>query len=113
MDIERIARICYEATRAVAVSAGKSVPVWSKAIAFEKNWIRGFVACHLRNPETLLEDRHILWIEKLKSEKWTHGKELDYTKRTQPLIVPFAKLPADEKFKRQLIEAVVIGCTEE
>lgn len=113
MDKERIARICYEATKAVAFSSGQNLPIWGRANASEKGWIRRFVSCHIKNPEATLENRHEQWVEKLTEEKWKVGKELDYQNRIHPHLVPFEKLPGEEKFKRLLIEAIVCGCTEE
>ncbi len=113
MKSEKIASICYAAARVVGASAGQDIPVWSRANANEKLWIRGSVACCLKEPEASLEARHQRWTTAMDLAEWKHGKVLDYEKKIHPYLVPFLELPGEERFRRQLIEAIVLSCSEE
>lgn len=112
MKSEKIAAICYAAARVVSVSAGQDVPVWSRAKAYEKIWMRGFVACCQKNPGSSMEHRHDRWVALMADDDWKQGKDLDYDKKVHPNLVPFLKLSGEERFRRQLIEAIVLSCSE-
>jgi hypothetical protein len=38
-------------------------------------------------------EAHRLWVDTMKSEGWTLGKDKDPEKKTHPAMVPYAKLP--------------------
>lgn len=113
MKSEKIASICYAAARVVGVSAGQDIPGWGTANAHEKMWIRGIVACCLKNPQESLEFRHDYWVSIMDDAGWKQGENLDYDKKVHPYLVPFLELSGEERFRRQLIEAIVLSCSEE
>ncbi len=109
MTVPDCARICYAACRVASIAAGKKIPIWGRARAEEKVWMRHRVNCVFQHHDIPLSGRHDAWCEIMGSEGWKLG-DLDYAKKTHPHLANFEKLPDDERFKCQLVNDVALAC---
>lgn len=109
MQIQDCASICYAACRVASIAAGSKVPVWGRARAEEKAWMRFRIQCILKIPDIVPSMCHDFWCEHMVAAGWKLG-DLDYVKKTHPHLVDFNKLPDDERFKCQLMTDVALAC---
>nr|DAQ47237.1 MAG TPA: RyR domain [Caudoviricetes sp.] len=109
IDIEKIAHVCHEANRALQVTAGESdvsphfmeAPEWQVQSAYEG------VAAALegQTPEQL----HESWCAAKLRDGWVYGPTKDAAAKTHPCLVPYASLPADQRLKDAVFQAIVSG----
>ena len=107
IDLERIAHVCHEANRALQLTGGESdlsphfmkAPEWQVQSAFEG------VSCALdgQTPEEL----HESWCAAKLRDGWTFGQVKDASAKTHPCLVPYAELPADQRLKDAIFQAIV------
>ncbi|MCC3276386.1 hypothetical protein LJ753_10945 [Arthrobacter sp. zg-Y20] len=107
MNPEQIAHVCHEANRALQViqkdpapSPGwEDAPEWQKASAVEgvEKALAG------ETPEQL----HQSWCDFKVADGWAYGKTKDADQKTHPCLVPYSELPADQRIKDELFQAIV------
>lgn len=107
IDIEQIAHICHEANRALQVTQGDpapsphfmEAPEWQVQSAYEG------VQCAIdgATPEQL----HESWLNSKVADGWCYGHVKDAVAKTHPCIVPYAELPAEQRLKDKVFQAVV------
>ena len=106
--VEQIAKVCHEVNRAYCLSIGDdSQPSWEKAPKWQKDSAINGVKYHLQNPKSKPSDSHNSWLKEKKETGWIYGKVKDPVKKTHPCIVPYSKLPKNQKTKDFLFLAVV------
>lgn len=102
-----IARICHEANRAYCLTIGDpsqvawdDAPDWQKASAIQgvQNISEGVV----RMPA----DSHRSWLDHKLAEGWVYGPVKDPEKKEHPCMVPFEKLPMQQRRKDHLFFAI-------
>lgn len=112
IDIEQIAHVCHEANRALQVTQGDpavsphfmEAPEWQVQSAYEgvQSAIDG------ATPEQL----HESWVQSKTKDGWRYGQAKDAEAKTHPCIVPYAELPAEQRLKDRVFQAVVQAFTQ-
>ncbi|MEC0139726.1 RyR domain-containing protein [Paenibacillus macerans] len=107
MNIEQIARICHEVNRAYCKSIGDdSQLAWDDAPEWQKESAVNGVHFHLAN-DTTPEQSHENWLKEKISTGWVYGPVKDPDKKEHPCMVPYDKLPIEQRTKDYLFKAVV------
>lgn len=85
----------------------KELPAWEQTLT----WYRASMVKHIEyiiyhnyKPSRI----HDKWIKRKIGFGLKYGKELDWNKKTHPLLVPFTELPVEERMKLDLIKAAVM-----
>lgn len=113
MSITQIARLCHEANKAYCHSLGDmSQPPWEEAPAWQKESAIAGVRAVLLNPEAPASASHDSWLAHKEADGWVYGevKNPDATPPTHPCMVPYDELPAAQKGKDMLFQAIVLAC---
>lgn len=104
---ENIARTCHEANRAFCVSQGDTTqPHWEDAPEWQKESARAGVRLHLHSYASV-EQSHESWMKQKVDDGWVYGETKDAEKKTHPCIVPYEKLPSEQRFKDYLFRSIV------
>ena len=111
IDIERIAHVCHEANRALQVTGGEEpsphffdAPEWQVQSAYEGV----SAAIEGATPEQL----HESWCAAKVRDGWIYGDVKDVEARTHPCLVAYDQLPADQRLKDHVFQAVVHAFTD-
>ena len=111
IDIERIAHVCHEANRALQVTGGEEpsphffdAPEWQVQSAYEGV----SAAIEGATPEQL----HESWCAAKVRDGWIYGDVKDAEARTHPCLVAYDQLPADQRLKDHVFQAVVHAFTD-
>ncbi len=108
MDIERIARTCHEANRALCLAYGDTSQVaWEDAPADIKASAIDGVGHAVDHPEATPEDSHLNWCAFKVADGWVYGPEKDADRKTHPCLVDYDKLPAEQRAKDYVFQAIV------
>jgi hypothetical protein len=106
IEVEQIARVIHAANRAFRGVIGEdSGPTWDRAPKeLRESVIAGVNAAVYgqEDPESL----HHAWFEWHKARGWTHGDVKDEAKKTHPCMVPYTKLPKEQRLKDKLFIAM-------
>ena len=110
MNLEKIAKIIYKATRLEAEWSKRSIvpEKWEKRDEkFRKQFID--IIDKYLSQETLPtpEEAHNSWVQYYLDMGWKYGKKRDVVKKTHPDILPFYQLSKDERDKDAIFLAVV------
>ena len=104
MTAEQIAPIVHEAIRAFQKVLGQEPsPPWEEATWQRESTLEG-VNFALSDPTP--GHQHDQWMEERLAAGWTWGPEKDNEAKTNPTLVPFAKLPESEQAKDILLIAI-------
>jgi hypothetical protein len=108
-DFTQAARLAHEVNRAYCQSIGdNSQPAWENAPAWQKDSAINGVKAHYDSKFTMTpENSHESWMKQKESEGWVYGETKDAEKKTHPCMAPYAQLPAAQKTKDYLFQAVV------
>lgn len=107
--LEAIARLCYEANRAYAISIGDPVvpAPWDEAP-------EGLRASHVLGVKKNIggavktpAESHQSWLEFKTAEGWTYGPVRDDEKKVHPCMVPYDQLPVEQKRKDAQFQELV------
>jgi hypothetical protein len=106
--IARIAQVMHEATRAWQKANGQSTaPPWRRAPKWMKEASIASVNWRIENPNAPVSAQHDQWMSQKTAEGWKFGKSKSGTRKTHPMLVPYAGLPEVEKRKDALVNAVI------
>ena len=108
LTVRDIAKVCHEANRAYCESIGDtSQPKWEDAPAWQcESAIKG-VDFSLSNPDANPSASHESWLAEKQATGWKYGPVKDPDKKEHPCFVPYDELPAEQRAKDHLFQAVV------
>jgi hypothetical protein len=106
---EQIASVCHEANRALQLlQHADGIPVaepWHQLDDQDRKRITAGVRAAIRGATPV--QLHEEWREALTAEGWQFGLTKSTVFRTHPNLVPYAKLPAEQRIKDHLFAAIV------
>lgn len=103
-----IARVCHEVNRAYCASIGDlSQPAWEDAPEWQRQSAITGVKFTIDNPDAKPSASHESWLAEKKRDGWKYGPVKDPAKKEHPCFVPYEQLPAEQKSKDYLFQAVV------
>lgn len=103
-----IARVCHEVNRAYCAAIGDaSQPAWDDAPDWQRDSALAGVNHTIDNPDAKPEDSHNSWLAQKRADGWAYGEVKDADKKEHPCFVPYDELPAEQKTKDFLFQAVV------
>jgi hypothetical protein len=107
-DIQKIARACHEANRAICEAFGDRSQVgWDAAPQWQRDSAVIGVKFCLANPDAPPSGNHDSWLEEKRRTGWTYGPVKDAEAKTHPCFVPYDELPPDQKAKDYVFKAIV------
>lgn len=110
LQIETTAMICYQAEREWCRANGEAVqPRWHDALSWQRSSAMLGVMSHLANPAAIMSESHDSWVKQKRDDGWAYGEVEDPAKRTHPAIVPYKKLPTDQRMKDFLFRGIVLA----
>jgi hypothetical protein len=106
--IELAARVAHEVNRVYCESLNDHTqPTWDDAPDWQqRSAVAGAKTIQL-DPSTTPEDSHKSWMALKVQEGWKHGPVKDVEKKLHPCMVPYEKLPPQQRIKDQLFTTVV------
>jgi len=112
MEIEKIARVCHEANRGwCAANGDHSQVTWEEAPQWQRDSSIDGVKFALVHPHAPDSAHHDSWMKLKLAEGWRYGAVKDTVAKTHPSLVPFEQLPAPERYKDRLFQAIVKALT--
>lgn len=108
LTIENIAKICHEANKAYCRTQGDySQPSWRLAPDWQRESAINGVKFHLDSPESSPEDSHNNWLKEKEKDGWVYGPEKNPEKKEHPCMVPYSKLPENQRAKDYLFSGII------
>lgn len=106
--VEKTAKICHEANRAICAAAGDDSQVsWEDAPEWQRESARRGVIFAQHNPEASAATQHEAWMADKLQDGWVYGPEKDPEKKTHPCLVPYDELPFEQRVKDHVFRAIV------
>jgi hypothetical protein len=104
-----VARIAYEANRALQYSLGELCPSppWDAASEEAKFSYHIGIQAARRACCPCPRQQHNNWVQAKLSQGWVYGETRNEEERTHPNLVPHDELPAGEQLKDALFLAIV------
>ncbi|WP_458098612.1 RyR domain-containing protein [Roseomonas sp. WA12] len=107
-DITMIARACHEVNRAYCASLGDhSQLAWEDAPEWQRRSAVVGVEFTLANPDAKPSDSHESWLREKVADGWKYGPVKDPEAKEHPCFVPYDQLPAEQRTKDYLFQAIV------
>ena len=107
-SIMKIAQVMHEAVRAWQKANGQAAaPPWSRAPKWMKEASREAVLWRMDNPRASSSVQHEQWMAQKRAEGWKYGRIKNGTRKTHPLLVPYADLPEVERRKDAMVGALI------
>jgi len=111
--IEKVAKYCHETNKKYCESIGDfSQPSWKNAPDWMKKSVIDGVSGIINSKDMTPEQCHMNWMETKEKDGWKYGPVKDARKKEHPSMVPYNKLPMDQKFKDILFVMSVIVALE-
>ena len=105
-----IGRIAHEVNRGYCHAIGDHSQVaWEDAPAWQRDSAVLGVKLHLADPSAGPEASHNSWMAQKLAEGWKWGEEKRPSLKLHPCIMPFDKLPVEQKAKDFIFRAVVLA----
>jgi hypothetical protein len=104
----KAAKFAHEVNRAYCKALGDNSQVpWEDAPEWQKDSVYAGAKAISENPDTTPEQSHEGWLKLKEEEGWSYGEVKNAEAKTHPCMVPYAKLPVDQKAKDAIFGAVV------
>ncbi len=108
--IEWVASVCHEANRAICEASGDmSQKPWTEAEDWQKESAIKGVIFTLKNRDAPASAQHEAWMADKLADGWTFGDVKDAQAKTHPCIVPYDRLPFEQRVKDHVFRAIVKG----
>jgi hypothetical protein len=108
LSVQDIARVAHTVNKRYCEAVGDHSQLdWEKAPSWQRSSAISGVELHLRDPDTTAEGSHKEWLRHKLSQGWVWGPNKDPDKKEHPCIVPYEKLPQEQKVKDHLFKAVI------
>lgn len=105
---EYIASVCHGINKAYCEAIGDmSQPSWDEAPQWQKDSAVTGVTFAMANPDAKPEDSHISWLKQKLDDGWTYGPVKNPELKEHPCMVPYEKLPLEQRVKDHLFLATV------
>ena len=113
-SVDDIAMVCHEANRAYCATIGDNTQLpWEQAPDWQResaiNGVKSFIA----DPLAPIFQTHNNWMREKLENGWQYGEVKDEINKTHPCLVPFEKLPADQKIKDLLFHNIAFALMQE
>ena len=106
--VEDIAWVCHEINRAYCAATGDhSQPPWPEAPEWQKASAIQGVEAALADPDLKPEDSHVGWMAQKEADGWRYGPVKDPERKEHPCMIPYDRLPPEQRVKDHLFLAVV------
>lgn len=107
MKAEQIARVTHEANRALQVELGDPAvsPHWDEAPQWQRDSAIEGVKQTLEGAHA--PELHESWCEFKIKDGWVYGEVKDADAKTHPCLVPYDKLPEEQRVKDDLFYQIV------
>jgi hypothetical protein len=109
LNIELIARVVHQANRVMQLQAGEEElsPEWDKAPEWQKESAIKGIAVALAGPSAA--QMHEAWMNDKIADGWVYGEVKDAEKKTHPCLVPYLKLPPEQRMKDYMFREIVLA----
>tara|TARA_R110000851_G_scaffold6659_3_gene26655 strand:- start:2453 stop:2797 length:345 start_codon:yes stop_codon:yes gene_type:complete len=108
MFINKVAKTCHEANRALCEAFGDtSQTSWEDAPEWQTKSARNGVLFHISNPKAGDSASHDNWSKEKVADGWVYGEEKDADLKTHPCLVPFEELPPVQQAKDRIFRRIV------
>jgi hypothetical protein len=112
LDVNQIAKIVHEANRAYCEEIGDfSQQPWDRAEEWQRASARQGVQATLDGSAATPEQQHETWCKAKLDDGWSYGEIKDADNKTHPCLVPYDKLPPEQRRKDHLFRAIVTALT--
>lgn len=108
MHLDEIAALGHEVNRAYCSAIGEEpYPAWDEAPQWMRegmlNGVRAVITGAAESPQA----SHEAWMADKLAAGWSYGEVKDPAAKTHPCLVPYDKLPQEQRVKDYLFRAVV------
>lgn len=107
LSSEEIAHIVHDANRALQIIQGDPAPsvTWENAPMWQRVTMLDGVERALAGATP--QEMHEGWLAMKRAEGWHYGPTKDASAKTHPCIVPYDRLPAEQRIKDELSTAII------
>lgn len=106
--VEQVAETAHEVNRAFCEATGdNSQSSWTDAPDWQKNSAINGVKHILDGIVKTPEESHISWQKEKEKTGWVYGRTKDTEKKIHPCMLPYHRLPKEQRIKDALFFAVV------
>lgn len=110
MTENEIAKACHEVNRVFCLLVGdESQVAWEDAPDWLRESVLSGVRAVLAGNNRTPRYSHTMWMEEKALEGWTYGPVKDPEKKEHPCMVPYDRLPSEQKAKDGIFMAVAQG----
>ncbi len=107
MTVVTVARICHEANRAICEAFGdESQLPWDDAAEWQRESAIRVVLFARDNPQATPADQHEAWYAHKRADGWVFGPVKDAVAKTHPCLVPYDRLPPEQRVKDHVFRAI-------
>lgn len=104
----QIARVCHEANRGLCAAVGdNSQKDWDSAEPWQRDSAIKGVEFALANPKAHASAQHDAWCANKVADGWVYGPIKDAAAKRHPCLVAYDRLPAEQRAKDQIFQAIV------
>jgi hypothetical protein len=112
--VEQIAKIAHQTMKAYSETLDDYSQInWEELTPTQQQMVRDAVNNFLVAVEkgTILDEKnvHNNWMEARIKEGWTYGETKSYINKTDPMLVPFSQVPAEQTVKYKLLRKVIFA----